>query len=208
MEARQETRQETRQDRSKGSRRRRAVTRDELLAVARDHTVRYGWKRTRVQDVAADAGVSRPTLYKEFPSKRELGAALIQWEVTKFIAELVQSVESEPPGLRNRLVAGIRFALSESENDPFLTALLTVDRDEESLLPEITQGRSVLPRIIAAAVALFEAQAGDVDRGRLEFVAGVAVRLTTSLLVDPAPEPHDVTANRIADMCVAYLSGP
>lgn len=187
-------------------RRRRSATREEILQVARDHTVRQGWKRSRVQDIAAEAGVSRPTLYKEFPSKRDLGVALVHWEVTKFIDELTEAVGAAPSGVRENLVAGIEFALVESEQDPFLTAVLTMDRDEESLLPEITQSRSVLPRIIEVATLLLEAQADpSVDRSRLEFIAGAAVRLGVSFLVDPSTEPHAVTAERIADMCVTYL---
>lgn len=187
--------------------RRRMVSREDILTVARDHTVRHGWKRSRVQDIAADAGISRPTLYKEFPSKRELGSALVHWEVSKFIDELSEAVGAAPAGVRANLVAGIRFALEESEQDPFLAAVLTMDRDEESLLPEIVQSGAVLPRIIEVATALLAAQATEPDQKRLEFIAGAAVRLTVSYLVDPSAEPHALTAQRIADMCVTYLEG-
>jgi len=60
-------------------------TRDErramLLDAARDVILRYGYRKTTLDDVASAAGVSRATLYNYFPNKQEMFRSLIVTEL-------------------------------------------------------------------------------------------------------------------------------
>ncbi len=63
-----------RQTTQAGAKSRQAVT----VTAATDVFLRYGYSRTTMAELAAAAGLSRPTLYEAFPSKDDLFAAVIQ----------------------------------------------------------------------------------------------------------------------------------
>ena len=48
-----------------------------IVTAATDVFLRYGYNRTTMAELAAAAGLSRPTLYETFPSKDDLFAAVI-----------------------------------------------------------------------------------------------------------------------------------
>ena len=50
--------------------------REALLAAAQQQFTRYGFRRTAMEDIAREAGVSRPALYLHFRSKEELFRSL------------------------------------------------------------------------------------------------------------------------------------
>lgn len=56
--------------------------RERLLAAARARVFSLGYDRTRMEDVASDAGFSKRTVYLEFPSKGALFGALCEEAVT------------------------------------------------------------------------------------------------------------------------------
>lgn len=186
--------------------RRRALTRERILSIASDHAVAHGWRAARVQEIAAEAGVSRPTLYKEFPSKEELGTAVVQWEVSKFLSELEVAVRNAPAGIRKTVRAGVLAALQESE-DPFIAALLTErGTGDGGLLPALSEGSGhVVPMVEGHVVPLLQERFADLDPERVRFMAAVAVRLSLSYMLEPWPEPREVTAERIADLCTTWI---
>ncbi len=48
-----------------------------VLAAARDHLSRYGYEGMSVAAVAADAGTTRQALYRRWPTKADLAAAVV-----------------------------------------------------------------------------------------------------------------------------------
>jgi AcrR family transcriptional regulator len=58
--------------RARAARTKRDRTRTALLAAAERQFSTRGWARTRVEDIAADAGVSAATAYNHFPTKHAL----------------------------------------------------------------------------------------------------------------------------------------
>lgn len=56
------------------------ATRQRLLAATAEVLGRNGTAKLSLSDVAAQAGVSRPTLYRYFADKRELLDAFVVWE--------------------------------------------------------------------------------------------------------------------------------
>src|ERR1700709_2309048 len=55
-------------------------TRDRILAATAEVLGRNGMTKLSLSEVAQQAGVSRPTLYRWFSSKRELLDAFVVWE--------------------------------------------------------------------------------------------------------------------------------
>lgn len=66
----------------------------ELLEAALDLFVEKGFAATRVEEVAAQAGVSKGTLFLYFPSKEELFKAVIMENVARPVAEGITEAEA------------------------------------------------------------------------------------------------------------------
>jgi AcrR family transcriptional regulator len=67
---------------------------ERLLEAAYACVARWGMAKTTVEDVAREAGVSRATVYRRFPSgKDELLACVIEWEVLRFFNRMADAVQ-------------------------------------------------------------------------------------------------------------------
>lgn len=62
-------------------------TRGGILEAARRRFLRFGVRKTTVEDVAREAGCSRTTLYAHFRNKQDLYASLLEQDAEAFIAE-------------------------------------------------------------------------------------------------------------------------
>lgn len=58
--------------------RRPTATRERILAAAFERFSRYGFRRTSMEDIAGEAGVSRAALYLQFSNKEEIFRSLSQ----------------------------------------------------------------------------------------------------------------------------------
>src|ERR1700753_3676478 len=67
--------------------------RERILRATFKVLCRHGYGKFSLSDVAAQAGISRPTLYKSFSSKDELLAAFSQFEVELLRADLHRAVD-------------------------------------------------------------------------------------------------------------------
>src|SRR5262245_49941221 len=71
--------------------------RDQILAAARTCFVDRGYHPTRMEDIAATAGLSKGGVYFHFQSKQEVFDALVQEEYERSMAMLKQVSESNTP---------------------------------------------------------------------------------------------------------------
>lgn len=72
----------------------KAETRGEILDAARRRFLRFGPRKTTMEEVAREAGCSRATLYTHFSSKESLYAKLLEKDAEEFIRE-AESVVGE-----------------------------------------------------------------------------------------------------------------
>jgi AcrR family transcriptional regulator len=86
-------------------------TADRILAGARRAVAQRGSGKLAMSAVAAEAGVSRPTLYRWFPTKALLLAALTAYEVEQFDAGLRHAVEGRRSDAQ-RLDAALLYLMS------------------------------------------------------------------------------------------------
>lgn len=78
-----------------------------LLGAARDVVLRFGYRKTTLEDVAAAAGVSRATIYNYFPNKQELLRGIITAELDGLREILGASFDpAAPPS--DRLLSYVR----------------------------------------------------------------------------------------------------
>ena len=81
--------------------------RDRILRATFKVLCRHGYGKFNLSDVAAQAGISRPTLYKSFSSKDELLAAFSEFELQLVRDDLARAVDGRKG--RERLDAVLRF---------------------------------------------------------------------------------------------------
>lgn len=70
-------------------------TRDAILEAARRRFLRFGPRKTTVDEVAREAGCSRTTLYAHFRNKEDLYRSLLEQDAEAFIREASAVLEAE-----------------------------------------------------------------------------------------------------------------
>lgn len=103
-----------------------------ILAVARKHFGQYGYRRAVLDDIAAEAGCAKGSLYLEFPGKQALYFAVmddVQAEVGQRFHAAVAGVDSPSEWLR----ISVRFTFDTLEREPLLARLLRDDPDLPAL---------------------------------------------------------------------------
>jgi TetR/AcrR family transcriptional regulator, transcriptional repressor of aconitase len=94
----------------------RAQTRATLMAVGKEHFIRYGLGGAVAEKIAEDAGYSRGALYSNFDGKEELFLAVIREEQDRR-TEAFHSMFKEEPSAKERL-RKMREAIAELVTDP------------------------------------------------------------------------------------------
>jgi AcrR family transcriptional regulator len=94
----------------------RAQTRATLMAVGREHFLRYGLGGAVAEKIAEDAGYSRGALYSNFDGKQDLFLAVIR-EEQDCRMEAFSSIFKEEPSAKQRL-RKMRNAMADVVTDP------------------------------------------------------------------------------------------
>jgi AcrR family transcriptional regulator len=89
---------------------------EKVLTAAEGCFLRYGFRKTTMEDIAAAASVSRPALYLMYASKEEVLRAVIARLFARMLAEVRDGV-----GARADLVDALAFAFEVWYVRPFLT---------------------------------------------------------------------------------------
>lgn len=164
-----------------------------ILAATRQVIAARGPEKFTMSAVAAAAGVSRPTLYRWFPTKDALLEALRAYEGNLFDARL-QAVVASTRSPQRRLDAALRFLVT------YLDGLMGPDpigADPRFALRSL--GNALAPR-----TASLERLLGDaldvvpaVRQGRLTRAeaAELFLRLAYSHYLIPHPDPEALLAN-------------
>jgi AcrR family transcriptional regulator len=97
---------------------------------------RFGLAKTTVEDVVKESGVSRATIYRQFPGGRdELLLETVGWEVANYFTVLADHVR-DAPDLEALLRDGLMYAHRSVQEHAVLTKIL--DTEPERLLPLLT----------------------------------------------------------------------
>jgi len=179
-----------------------------LVEAAERCIVRWGIRKTSLDDIAREASVSRATVYRVFPGGKE---RVVEGVLCHVVGRFFHELEAElvaAPTLDELLAVGIGALLREAVDNPVLPSLL--EREPDLVLPHFAFHQ--FDRIFALADA--------VTRPHLErFVAPAAVRPAAELLVrcvlsfafQPVDwlDPHDDVAVRrlVTTYLVPALTG-
>ena len=120
------------------------ASRERLLEAAYRCVARYGIAKTTVDDIAREAKVSRPTIYRQFPGGRDvILREVVAWESGRLFGEVTRAVAGVTD-LGDLLEELIVVAGAETANHQVLQKVLQTE--PERLLPLLVTG---LGRLIA-----------------------------------------------------------
>jgi AcrR family transcriptional regulator len=176
---------------------------ERILDAAVEAASIHGITRLSVADVAKRAGLSRPTLYKRYPSKDALVSAAIVREAARVITAVQQAVAAVDRGEGGKaaLIAGIGTALRQLREHPLLDRI--VRTEPEMLVPALTTDdglvlSAVRPPIEAMIVDRFE----PLDPVTSRRLADMLTRLLISYALNAPDDPPEVVATVVAAVVV------
>lgn len=157
--------------------RRRAEARpDEVLDAALALFMEKGFAATRVEDVAARAGLSKGAVYLYFPSKEALLEGLVLRSMAPLAGAVAELAAIEGDSARARLEAALGF-LQEKARDPAISAIPVLVLRESAQFPGLATlyRERVIGRLFPALAGLV---ARAVDRGEIRRVDPAQAVLT------------------------------
>ncbi len=177
---------------------RRLARRAELLEAAL-RVIRRGHGRVAMEDIAAEAGISRPILYRHFGDAAGLYAAVADRFCQDMLARLRENPETLGPGralLRAQILAYLSFIAEEPDVYRFLAHQSPPDR------PRAATHGSGFSRMVADATARALREAGW-DRetsfaGADLFVGGLEA--AASRWVEEPTGPYTELADRLTGL--------
>jgi AcrR family transcriptional regulator len=168
------------------------TTADTILAAAQRSIRRRGPQKLSLSAVAEEAGVSRPTVYRWFPTKTLLLAAITAYEVEQFDAGLqaLADAHSDPS---ERFDAALRYVVTYLDQTIGTDAIsadpaFALQSLADSLGPHIESVAGVLGDALDQIPAV---RAGSLTR---EQGAEMLLRVAYSHYLVPAPDPRHLLA--------------
>jgi AcrR family transcriptional regulator len=169
----------------------RALLSNRLLDAV-DHLLRQSpWNEVTMAAIAADAGVSRQTVYNEFGSRDGIAQAYVLREAAWFLSAVREAVQAHAGDPRAALEAALERFLVTAAEHPLLRAIVGHE-DSDDLLMLTIHSDAVVTRasdeLAATIVDTWPVVAPDDAR----VVADMLVRLALSHAALPAGPPAQV----------------
>jgi AcrR family transcriptional regulator len=182
----------------------RELLRETLFGAARDELGRRAWSEITMSDIAAAAGVSRQTLYKEFGNRNEFGLAFVIHEGERFLDDVDAAVRQHLDDPRAAIGAALELFLRTAGEDPLIRILLS-DDGTGGMLPFVTtQGMPVVQWATARLAATIEEGWPQAPQADVLLLSESLVRLAISYITAPAESP-DTTASAVADLLGPFI---
>ncbi|MFC0448998.1 TetR/AcrR family transcriptional regulator [Rhodococcus jostii] len=100
------------------------VARSQILVAAQTMILRFGISKTTMEDIAKEAGVSRPTVYRYFQDRETLTTELIRWRSRQTL-ERGRKFLMECATFEDRLIEGLIYLVYDGINDPIVRILVS-----------------------------------------------------------------------------------
>lgn len=158
-----------------------------ILDAAYDQFALVGIRRTSMEDVARDAGVSRVTVYRHVANKEALVQAVLRREFQRHAARYLSGLQ-ETPDPRDRIIGGYLDTLQAIRRNPLLKSLLAGEMD--TVVSAMSDGGEqilAMARVFVAQLLRMEQLSGTIDGSvAVDLVADLMVRLAVSFVLVPS----------------------
>ncbi len=182
----------------------RELLRQTLFGAARDQLAQRAWSEITMSDIAAAAGVSRQTLYKEFGNRNEFGLAFVINEGEHFLDDVEAAVKQHLDDPRAAIGAALELFLRTAGEDPLIRILLS-DDGTGGMLPFVTtQGMPVVQWATARLVSVIEEGWPQAPAADVQLLSESLVRLAISHITAPRESP-EATAASVADLLGPFI---
>ncbi len=180
----------------------RELLRDTLFDAARRELEDRGWSQVTMAEIAAAAGVSRQTLYKEFGSRDEFAQAFVVREANGFIAAIEGALDAHRENPRAALSAAFGLFLTAAAEDPLIRAAIAGDGE---MLPFVTtHGQTLVQSAALRLCAAITARWPQAPAHDVALLSECLVRLAISYAVLPI-DPAGLTASSIAELLGPFI---
>jgi AcrR family transcriptional regulator len=112
---------------------------ERILSVAAELLQRWGYKRLTMDDVAAEAGIGKGTIYLHWKTREALFQAVLERELAALLRELGAAVKQDPANALPHRLGRVYFSLIMQR--PLLRAFFTLDLEVLGKLTRIHQVR-------------------------------------------------------------------
>ncbi len=187
-----------------GQRLRRAERREQILSAATRAFARAGFAATSLDDLAAEAGVTRVILYRHFESKADLYRAVLRRACDRLAAAtgapgfhaasveaLLAAASEEPAGFRLLFLHAVREPEFRQEMDEFRArSVALAHRHLASLIPDPAWARwaSALVPTVAVEAVMAWLDAGQPDQATAAGRIGAAISGVVEAARSSSPE--------------------
>ncbi|HEU5228261.1 MAG TPA: helix-turn-helix domain-containing protein [Ktedonobacteraceae bacterium] len=127
---------------------------DRILDAAAELLLRWGYKKTTIDDIAKQARVAKGTIYLHWKTREDLFEALLTREWLGLMQEFIQHLSTDPEG--GTLYNMISQACSMTMSRPLIRAALLRDIDMLGDILHTTSGAEVIRMRIQFGTAYME----------------------------------------------------
>lgn len=163
---------------------------DRVLDAAAALLARHGIRKTSVEDIARAARCSRAAVYKHFPSKDAIVAALLTREVGRYLTALADATASRTDRklLEDAFVFGVRYV----REHPVVQGILTAEPEAALDFLERAMGQAGEAAVEATAnLVRVLVGRGAIRRVDPKVAAEALLRLLFSFVLIPNLTPQD-----------------
>ena len=79
------------------------IKKDLILKVAKERFARYGLKKTKMEEIAADLKMSKPTLYYYYQTKEQIYEEVLKYEIKEISNSLTEILNNESLSIEDKL---------------------------------------------------------------------------------------------------------
>jgi AcrR family transcriptional regulator len=168
------------------------AARQRLLDAATRCIARDGLAATSVASVAAEAGVSRPTVYRYFDDRDELVRDALRVSAEGLRDTVLERIRPLPSAA-DMIVEAIVIAVFTIPDDPVLRAIWNSAAVDATVVGTFTERQAIEWTRVCLRPAI---EAGGWPSDHADEAIEMILRLVLSLLITPAPRrsPHDLRA--------------
>ncbi len=180
----------------------RQLLKDRLLDAV-DHLLRQSpWAEVTMAAIAADAGVSRQTVYNEFGSRDGVAQAYVLREAAWFIDEAAIAIRANAADPRAALRAALNHFLTAAHEHPLLQAIARGGDDDRLILT--IHGEPVISTADAALAPVIVEVWPQISAADARVLVDALVRLALSHAAAPTSSP-DVVAEQLTRLLGPFV---